>query len=78
MEYEARLKRYVDHEKGFITEEQLMFSFADLKTFNKLGQEDTVLHKLLYSSWVTGLNMLETPAAAGAKNKHLTYQTPKG
>ena len=55
-----------------------MFSFADLKTFNKLGQEDTVLHKLLYSSWVTGLNMLETPAAAGAKNKHLTYQTPKG
>ena len=72
LDYEARVKRYVDQDaKGNVSEEQLKLSFKDLQTFDNLDRKDSVLHKLLFSPFVTKVNTAKTPRVNSKTGKEI-------
>ena len=72
-EFETRVKRYADlSAMGNITQQQLMLGFRDLKTFNQLQDNTTVLHKLIYSPFVSKLNPNDESQPVGGKYNYFS------
>ena len=78
LDYETRVKRYADKSMdGLVKESQLKAGFTDLKTFDQLSDKTTVLHKLLYSPFVSKAYASQrTSVVQTTKKPGSAYDTP--